>query len=520
MSDTQLDLSRLALDRPAETGGTTRTRRANRKWITRYVVPGAILVGFSILLVAAAGRSLLPKPSVEFVPVIVKRTAIQQSGTPLFQAAGWIEPRPTAVNVPSLAPGVIKDLLVVEGQSVKAGEPIAHLISIDAEIAVKQAQASLATAEGELRRAIAEEKAAKIRLEKPVHLQVQLADAKSLLAKSETDLANLPFQIESAEADLDFAQKSVEGKRAAGSAVPGVVLRKAESALESADAKLRELKERKPSLERQIAALADKVSAIETQLDLLVEETRLLEEAQARVQSAGALRDVAKLAVEKAELDLERNTVRAPIDGRILRLLASPGMRVMGLEAKAGQNSSSVVEMYDPNRLQVRADVRLEDVPLVQPGQPVEIETASSEKTIMGRVLQSNSTANIQKNTLEVKVEILNPPSTIRPEMLVTSTFLAPENTNSDSNEANEKERIFVPKQLIKTGDSGSFVWVIDAEERARIATVEVGKESPDGLVEVTSGLQVTDKLISSDTSKLRSGMPVNVSGEDSSIGR
>ena len=111
-------------------------------------------MGFAALMIAAAGRSLWPMPDVEVVPMIVKRATFQQSGTPLFQAAGWIEPRPTAINVPALAPGVIEDLLVVEGQLVKQGDPIAHLVSIDFEIAVKQAQAALLTAEGELNRAI------------------------------------------------------------------------------------------------------------------------------------------------------------------------------------------------------------------------------------------------------------------------------------------------------------------------------------------------------------------------------
>ena len=125
-------------------------------------------MGFAALMIAAAGRSLWPMPDVEVVPVIVKRATFQQSGTPLFQAAGWIEPRPTAINVPALAPGVIEDLLVVEGQLVKQGDPIAHLVSIDFEIAVKQAQAALLTAEGELNRAIAEEKAAQARLDQPI----------------------------------------------------------------------------------------------------------------------------------------------------------------------------------------------------------------------------------------------------------------------------------------------------------------------------------------------------------------
>ena len=309
MTDAPLDLSRLALDRSAPNAGDAKWKKRNRKWLVRYVIPLGILAGFAILMMVAAGNSLWSKPAVEVVPVIVKRATVQQSGIPLFQAAGWIEPRPTSINVPALTPGVIEELLVVEGQAVKKGESIARLISIDAEITVKQAQVALSTTEGELQRALAEQRAAELRLKKPVHLQVELADAQSLLAKAETEMASLPFQLETARASLEFAEQSVTGKRAAGSAIPAVVLQRAESEYAAADAKLRELQKREPRLKNEIAAIQGKVTAIQLQLELLIEETRQRDEAKARVQSATALRDAAGLHLEKAELALARNTI-------------------------------------------------------------------------------------------------------------------------------------------------------------------------------------------------------------------
>ena len=151
MNKSQLDLSQLALDRsPSES--TTKQPRP-RRWLLRYVLPIGILLGFIALLGVTVGRQLLPQQPVTIVPVIVKRGEVQPAGTTLFQAAGWIEPRPTSVNVAALAPGVIEALLVVEGQQVAKGEPIARLIAIDAELAVEQATAKLAIREGELQRA-------------------------------------------------------------------------------------------------------------------------------------------------------------------------------------------------------------------------------------------------------------------------------------------------------------------------------------------------------------------------------
>ena len=47
-----------------------------------------------------------------------------------------------------------------------------------------------------------------------------------------------------------------------------------------------------------------------------------------------------------------------------------------------------------------------------------------------GTVLFISSEADIQKNTLQVKVAIPDPPDVFKPEMLVDVTFLAPERSD------------------------------------------------------------------------------------------
>lgn len=517
MSSQQLDLSQLALERSSAASPPGSVR--GRKWITRYVVPGGILFGFFGLLTAAVGARLLPTTPVTVLPVIVARGEAQPAGTALFQAAGWIEPRPTAISVAALAPGVIEELLVVEGQQVECGQPIARLVDIDARQALKRAENALAIRQGELHRAEAELEAARLRLANPLHLQAQVADAKSLLAQAESELAKLPFLIQSAEARLVYAKQNLEGKQAARSAIPGRILQQAESEHLAIQAELNELEQRAPRLQRETAALQAKVDALATQLELLIDESRQVQEAIAKVESATALCDQARLNIETAELMLERTTVRSPIAGRILQVVAAPGTRVMGLEEVAGQSSSTVAEMYDPERLQVRADVRLEDVPLVQPGQHVEIETPSSAESLRGRVLHITSTANIQKNTLEVKVELLDPPAAVRPDMLVTATFLAPESGHSPA-ERELQESIFIPKQFVRSGDSGASVWVVGANDLAERRSIAVGKATRGELIEVSSGLTVTDKLIAGGFENLNVGERIRVTGEDQMLGR
>lgn len=516
MSKPSIDLSKLALER--QPAGDTSKIVQKKRWVIRYFLPFAILLGFTTLLVAAAGSHLFPSRAVTVVPVIAKRAAVVQEGTSLFQAPGWIEPRPTAINVSAMTPGVVEDLLVVAGQRVQEGDCIAWLIAVDAELALKQAKANLAIRLGEANRAKAELAAARVRFENPVHLRVRLADAQSSLKKVETELGKLPFLIEAAESTVEFAQSSLNRKQRAGKAVTEDVMAEAISHHAVAAANLKELKERKPNLEREVKALAAVVDAIESQLSLLVEETRQLGEAEAKLQAAEAYRDEAQLKVQQAELALDRCIVRAPIAGRILRLVAAPGSRVMGLETSAHQSSATVVEMYDPESLQVRVDVRLEDVPLVTQGQRVEISTASSSTTLQGEVLQVTSSANIQKNTLEVKVSLLSPPATVSPEMLVTATFLAPKDDKS-ADADKEQMRLFVPRSLVETTAEGSHVWIVDSDMLARKRTIQLENSGDAEFVVVKSGLVVTDKLVTSGLEGLREGTKLRVTGDDPRIG-
>lgn len=513
---TELDLRQLALDR--STTSTPKPAR-RRPVLSRYVLPGIVIFGFLAMLGWGARDRFISSKPVTVVPVIVARAEVQQAGTPLFQAAGWIEPRPTPVLVSALAEGIVADLLVVGGQDIDAGQPVARLIDVDAKLALEQAQADLALREAELQSAKAELHAARLRLENPVHLQAVLAEAQSLLTKTETELAQIPFLIKAAEARGEYARQNLTGKQAAAASLAGRVIQQAQSEYDAALAELQELEGRKPQLEQGTNALRQRRDALARQLELLIDETQRVADGEAQVKAAEARERQARLAVEAAQVRLDRMVVKAPVAGRVLSLVAQPGSRVMGLDPGGEQKASTIVSLYDPQMLQVRADVRLEDVPLVQSGQPVQIETASAKEPIQGHVLYATSQANIQKNTLEVKVAITAPPSTIRPEMLVTTTFLAPEQPGTESEDSEQQERLLVPRQLVESAGDGQLVWIADPSGVARRKSVRLGKAGTEDLVEVVEGLTPTDRLISGGHEGLSDGDRITISGEDGSIG-
>ncbi|HEX6985476.1 MAG TPA: hemolysin D, partial [Planctomycetaceae bacterium] len=118
-----IDLRELAVDRTADRHPDALGPKP--RWVSRFVLPLALIAGFAAVIGWAAKDMLSPGRPVTVVPVFVTRSAAEREGTPLFKAAGWVEPRPTAIRVPALSPGVIERLLVVQDQQVKDGEPIA-----------------------------------------------------------------------------------------------------------------------------------------------------------------------------------------------------------------------------------------------------------------------------------------------------------------------------------------------------------------------------------------------------------
>ena len=514
---TDVDLRELAVDRSGMGQPSIKTRR---HVLTRYLLPLILIIGFLSLMAWASRDLMFPPKPVTVVPVFSTTSEVRQEGTPLFNAAGWIEPRPTPIRVAALAPGVVERLLVVEDQDVRIGEQIAELVKDDAKLVHDRAMADLALRQAELDEANAAFTAAETRFKQPVHLEAALGEANASLAKIETALKNLPFETRRAEANYDAMKKDYDGKVAAEGVVAGVEIDIAKSKMKSTKALVEELGDRSGSLKREQAALVQRRDALKTQLELLADETKAKDEALAKIKAAKARVEQARVAVAEAKLQLDRMTIVAPVDGRVFRLIAHPGARIgSGMTHMTGHDGSTVVTMYRPEMLQVRVDVRFEDIPKVSLNQPVEIDNPALASPLTGKVLFISSEADIQKNTLQVKVAIPDPPPVFKPEMLVDVTFLAPKQPERTS-EPTQEVNLYVLQQLIQQGESGSFVWLADQSDGvARKTTIQTGSVGANGLVEVTSGLTVSSRIISNGSDGLTNGERIKVTSEDAMLG-
>lgn len=511
----EVDLSQLAVDRDAPSSQSIGTRRNT---LTRYVLPGVLILGFLSLIGWASFDLIFPPKDVRVIPVLASESESRAEGTALFNAAGWIEPRPTSIRVAALAAGVVEQLLVVEDQEVKIGQPVAELVKDDAQLAFDRCVADRELAEAQLDRAKAALVAANTRFEQPVHLEAMLAEANANLAKINTMLTNLPHETRRADARLNFAKRDYLRNKSAGTSVSQREIDEAKTEMETASALLEELRGREASLKSESTAIGQRREAIRVQLNLLADEIESKDRAKAQVAIAEAGVRQFAVAEAQAQLRLDRMTIKAPVDGRVYQLVGLPGARVGGgiMTAMAGHDGASVITMYQPESLQIRVDVRFEDIPKVSLGQQVVIDNPALDDPIKGSVLFISSEADIQKNTLQVKVSIDEGSQFFKPEMLVDVTFLAPKHKESHAIKGKQEMRYYVPEQFVGQHEGSPSVWIADQSAGiAKRVSVTLGTQANGGLIEIRGGLDVGSRIITSGVDGLQDGDRIKIVGEE-----
>lgn len=302
------------------------------------------------------------------------RATIPASNSSTFTAAGYIEIEPPGPwVVTAQVPGMITQVHVVEGQAVEAGELIATINETPALLDEAVAVAAVGVAEAKLQR-----------------LQAGF--------RSE-EIAQAEAAVELAQARL--VQTQAQRDRSTHLIKSGVgTIRETEVAIADAAAAAATVRSQQAELElRKKGARAEEIAI--TQADL----------AQAR----------AALALAKWHRQACR--LLAPRAGVILERLVRPGEWI-ALNSNQ-MPPGGVVTLFDPKAVQAWADVNQRDIARVREGQAVHLTTdAYPDREIPGIIARILPKANLQKNTVQVKVRIPDPPADLRPETSVRVTFL------------------------------------------------------------------------------------------------
>lgn len=460
-------------------GGVPRPRA---RWATRLLLPAAVLLAAGAVLVYAARDALRPGLGVYVAAVVPKASGVADDGAApaggddsggaalgavVVQAPGWIEPAPFAVNVPALAEGVVEQVLVLEGERVEAGQVIARLVSDDARLSLRAAEAAVA------------ERASEVELSRTV---LATAESRVLVERSAA---------EALRDDVDRKRDLV-----ARGAVP--------------EGEFRQLEIRLGGLEATVATAE-----------------RLVSEARAAVLRAEAARDAALVARDEAALRLSRMEVRSPVGGIVLSRLVEPGSRISMSADGDGAMMGVVLRVYDPSRLQARVDVPLADAAKVGVGTRAMVSTeALPGQEFSGEVVRVVHEANIQRNTVQFKVALEEPSPQLKPEMLARVRLHGAGGKRPGGEGAADRAgpgevTLLVPGEAITAGPggAGAQVWIVDTAGGtpvARRATVTTASSGDEGYVAVTSGVRLTDRVIlnASSLAGLDEGVRLKILGE------
>jgi membrane fusion protein (multidrug efflux system) len=211
------------------------------------------------------------------------------------------------------------------------------------------------------------------------------------------------------------------------------------------------------------------------------------------LEDARTRRDIAKALLDEAARELDRATIRAPLDGILNRLpmevgeFASPG--------------SVVAEIVEIDRAKVVVDIPERDVHYVAVGQRAEvIVRAPDERTLMGEITYLSELADERTRTTRTEITVDNRDHQLRCGQIVTARLTR----------RILKDVIMIPLGSVIPLEIGRVVYVVDDEGKAARRTVELGLIRGRD-VQVLGGLDVGEQLIVVGHRYVGPGQPVSV---------
>ncbi|MGA9355244.1 MAG: efflux RND transporter periplasmic adaptor subunit [Terriglobales bacterium] len=376
---------------------------------SRRIIIGGVAVVVLLGLVSLAYRALA-SPTAEVEVVRATAESSDAAGSTVLSASGYIVAH-HKISVNSKVTGRVAWIGVEKGDKVTEGQVLVRLEDDEFRAVYEQARGGWESARARL--AEAEHGSRPEEIQQADH---NLAEARATAANDKVTLDRTH--------DL-FAQ--------------GVV---SKQNLDDAQAKYDADQQRANSLEQSLSL---------SKLGPRVEE---VDRARADVETAKGQMDYAKS-------QLDATVIRAPVTGTILERTAEKGELVTAQFASGAEGGprGSVVALADLNDIQVELDIAQDDFAKLSPHQEgIVTLDAFKDRSYKGEIAEMSPEANRQKATVQVKVQILQPDSYLRPEMNATVQFKAP--ASKDDKNAGKQTYVFVPTAAVRDKDGAKYVLI------------------------------------------------------------
>ncbi len=451
-TDTQHDdLQSLRIDHSMRDGGGEPP-----VWSRRLIVGGVAVV--VLLGIVALAYHVLASNTAEVEVARASAEAGNAAGSTVLSASGYVVAH-HKISVNSKVTGRVAWIGVEKGDKVKEGQVLVRLEDEEFRAVYEQARGAW--------------ESAKARLAEAEHgsRPEEIQQAEHNLAEARATAANDKITLDRTH-DL-FAQ--------------GVV---SKQSLDDAQARYDADQQKTESLQQsfQLAKLGPRVEEIDR--------------AKADV-------DTAKGQMDYAKSQLDATVIRAPVTGTILERTAEKGELVTAQFASGAEGGprGSVVALADLNDIQVELDIAQDDFAKLSPHQEgIVTLDAFKDRSYKGEIAEMSPEANRQKATVQVKVQILQPDSYLRPEMNATVQFKAP--ANQDDKSAAKQSFVFVPTAAVRDKDGAKFVFIAFNGKALRRDVHVKGERSGGYLVDSLIG---GENVITTAPANLEDGQKIRV---------
>ncbi|QLE59070.1 ABC exporter membrane fusion protein [Nostoc sp. TCL26-01] len=338
-----------------------------------------------------------PRPQVPTTANSPKAAPVKVAVTALgrLQPEGEI----TTLSAPSSTNGVrVEKLLVKEGDEVTAGQVLAYLEDYDrATAALQQSLDKLQIAKVKLAQVKAGAKSGDIDAQKATvaNLQSQLTGE---IATQQAIINRVQAEVDNAQAESDRYQKLFQEGAVSASVSDAKALQ-----LKTAQ---QQLTEAKASLSRTQNTLANQIKEAKARLNS-VKEVRDVDVDLAQMEVKSAV-----TAIKQAQADQALSYIKAPIDGKILKIHAKTGEVIP---------SNGFADIGKTSQMYVIAEVYQTDIQNVRVGQKATITSTAFSGKLQGTVREIgwqvdkqsifslNPRSDTDRRIIEVKVSIDKP---------------------------------------------------------------------------------------------------------------
>lgn len=209
-------------------------------------------------------------------------------------------------------------------------------------------------------------------------------------------------------------------------------------------------------------------------------------------------RDTAKFQVEAVEARIRDRYIRAPFDGVL-------GIREVSLGSYISPGRL-ITTLDDVDTIKLDFSVPATNLEHLKMGMEVFATTpALSGRRFTGKIASIDSRVNVIDRSLRLRADLPNKDFSIKPGMLMHVVIVL----------AN-RQALTVSETAIVQEKDKHYVYVISSMDKptARLQEVQIGTRKP-GVVEVASGLQAGDMVISRGTNTVRDGGSVIIVNKD-----